>query len=192
MATAVKEQAASGNRHWTATEFLEWLTPGVHADLIDGEKIHAFTGKLTTRGLDQFSGTTASTFHRKRETGPPLSRGCGRPTQHPQCVPARSCLLHQRTGPAADSHPRTFRVEAISPWTADRDTGPKFPAYEEHGVQEYWILDSDDLNHHFYRREGELLTELAVGEEVVHSQTIPGFREGREWLNPERLPEVAA
>lgn len=23
---------------WTADEFLEWLEPGIHADLIDGEK----------------------------------------------------------------------------------------------------------------------------------------------------------
>jgi hypothetical protein len=37
-------------------------------------------------------------------------------------------------------------VEALSPTTAartaDRAVGPKFAAYEEHGVEEYWILDS--------------------------------------------------
>ena len=30
--------AGAERRLWTADEFLEWLQPGVHSDLIDGEK----------------------------------------------------------------------------------------------------------------------------------------------------------
>ena len=37
----------------------------------------------------------------------------------------------------------TLVVEALSPNTAERDIGPKFAAYEEHGVNEYWILDPE-------------------------------------------------
>ena len=50
--------------------------------------------------------------------------------------------------------------EALSPRTADRNIGPKFAAYEEHGVDEYWILDPETQAHRFYAREGELLVEF--------------------------------
>ena len=82
-------------------------------------------------------------------------------------------------------------VEALSPRTADRDAGPKFAAYEAHGVQEYWILDPDHRYHRFYRREGELLIEFAAGQEIIQAQTVPGFWLRRSWLNPERLPPAS-
>ena len=85
----------------------------------------------------------------------------------------------------------TLVVEAISPATADMDTGPKFAAYEEHGVQEYWVLDPDALSHRFFRREGERLVEFAREDEVIAAQSIAGFWVRRAWLNPDKLPEVA-
>ena len=77
--------------------------------------------------------------------------------------------------------------EALSSNTADRDVGPKFAAYEEHGVQEYWILDPETLAHRFYAREGEILVEFAKGDSRIRSHTIPGFRVERSWLNPGNL-----
>jgi len=81
-------------------------------------------------------------------------------------------------------------VEALSGWTADPDVGPKFAAYEAHGVQEYWVLDPDRLAHRFYQRQGELLVEFAAGAERIDCQIIPGFWVRRAWLNPESLPDV--
>lgn len=94
----------------------------------------------------------------------------------------------------ADTHAPfapAFVTEVLSPWTADRDTGPKFAAYEEHGVQEYWILDPDRLAHRFYRREGELLVEFAAGADRIEASTVPGFWVRRRWLDPQQLPRVA-
>ena len=94
----------------------------------------------------------------------------------------------------ADTHAPfapTLVAEALSPATAERDVGPKFAAYEEHGVEEYWILDPEHLAHRFYRREGELLVEFAQGQNVVRAHTIPGFWVQRSWLNPAQLPEVS-
>ena len=85
----------------------------------------------------------------------------------------------------------TLVVEALSPYTGERDTGPKFAAYQEHGVQEHWILDPETLAHRFYRREGEFLVEFATGEEIVRSHTGKGFRVKRAWLDPEKLPNVS-
>ena len=36
-------------------------------------------------------------------------------------------------------------VEVLGPRTAERDTGPKFAEYEQHGVREYWILDPEAI-----------------------------------------------
>jgi len=85
-----------------------------------------------------------------------------------------------------------FVLEALSPRTADRDRGPKFAAYEEHGVNEYWVLDPDRLQHQFYRRDGELLVEFARTGEKIKSSAIRGFWVKRSWLNPEKLPSVRA
>ena len=82
-------------------------------------------------------------------------------------------------------------VEALSPRTADRDVGPKFAEYEQHGVEEYWILDPATLAHRFYRRQGELLVEYAVGGERIDSRVVTGFFLRREWLNPDNLPSIA-
>jgi hypothetical protein len=99
-------------------------------------------------------------------------------------VPPGSAESHAPFAPA-------LVVEALSPWSADRDVGPKFAAYEEHGVQEYWILDPDTRAHRFYHRQGEELVEFAAGEPLIRAHAIPGFWVRREWLNADPLPEVA-
>ena len=84
----------------------------------------------------------------------------------------------------------TFVIEALSPRTAHLDSGPKFAAYEEHGVAEYWILDPEHLAHQFYRREGEMLAPFAEEDDLIRSQTVKGFWLKRAWLNPAKLPPV--
>jgi hypothetical protein len=78
---------------------------------------------------------------------------------------AFSPMTSRPLGPGTRPIAPTLVVEALSPWSADRDVGPKFAAYEEHGVQEYWVLDPEHLANRFYRREGELLVELPTSKE---------------------------
>jgi hypothetical protein len=47
------------------------------------------------------------------------------------------------------------------------------------------------IDHHFYRRAGDMLGEFAAGAEVVGSSSLPGFWVKRAWLNPEKLPPVS-
>ena len=82
-------------------------------------------------------------------------------------------------------------VEVLSPRTADRDVGPKFAEYEQHGVTEYWVLDPETLAHRFYRREGELLVEYADGAARIRSTTVDGFFVMRSWLDPAKLPPLS-
>ena len=70
-------------------------------------------------------------------------------------------------------------------------TADEFMGWLVPGVPEYWILDPQTLVHRFYRREGELLVELAAGEGVIRSGVVPRFWVRREWLDPEHLPKVA-
>jgi hypothetical protein len=87
--------------------------------------------------------------------------------------------------------PPTFVLEALSPGTAHNDTGRKFAAYELHGVQEYWILDPEKPEHHFFRREGDMLAEFGIGADRIDSVSIHGFWIKRSWLDPEKLPSVS-
>ena len=78
----------------------------------------------------------------------------------------------------------------LSPRTAHRDVGVKFVEYEEHGGQEYWVLDPETLAHRFYARRGEVLTEFAAGERVIRSTVLPGLPLCRGWLTPDQPPKV--
>jgi Uma2 family endonuclease len=81
-------------------------------------------------------------------------------------------------------------VEVLSPRTADRDIGPKFAEYEQHGVREYWILDPETLAHRFYRLAGEELVEYADGTDWIDSTVISGFFLRRSLLDPAALPRL--
>ena len=82
-------------------------------------------------------------------------------------------------------------VERLSPPTVDREVCPKFTAYEEHGVDESWVLDPQTPDHRFYRREGDFLTAFGEEEVITRSPQVPGFFLRREWLAADHFPNVA-
>ena len=195
MPTLVSESKTIRHELWTADDFLEWLQPGVHADLIDGEKFMHSPVNLRHADLTNFVDFLLRAFIEKHRLGRlyrevvavrlgsrnvflpdlafiPAARLAGLPETH---IPFAPALV----------------VEVLSPRTADRDVGPKFAAYEEHGVEEYWVLDPQTLDHRFYRREEGILTAFGEDEETIRSVQVPGFRLCRAWLDPARLPAVA-
>ncbi len=180
---------------WTASEFLGWLKPGLHADLIDGERFMHSPVSLRHADLLNFvDGLLRSCID---------LRGLGKLYREVVAVrlSARNVFLPDLAFFTREQLPRlaaTFApeapalaVEALSDWSAERDVGPKFAEYERAGVLEYWVLDPATLAHRFYRREGELLVEFAAGEAVIHSLVVDGFWMERSWLDPERLPKIA-
>ena len=80
-------------------------------------------------------------------------------------------------------------IEVLSPHTAHRDVSVKFVEYEQHGVEEYWVLDPETQAHRFYARRGEVLTEFAAGEPVIRSTVLPGLPLRRAWLTPRSAAE---
>jgi len=182
----------------SSEQFLDWLEPGVHADLISGEIFmhspatfrHAdyvnFLDNLMRRHIEEFElgklyRETAAVRLGPRDTFlPDLA----------YFTPAQAARLGETH---ADFAPALV-VEVLSPSTAKRDRGLKFAAYEAHGVQEYWLIDPDKAAHRFYRRAGDLLEEYAAQNEPrIESQSLPGFWLKREWLaNPARFPAVSS
>ncbi|MBA3883523.1 MAG: Uma2 family endonuclease [Chthoniobacterales bacterium] len=189
--------ATGKNVEWqllTADEFLDWLQPGVFADLIDGEKFMHSPVHLKHARLVDFMRTLLKHYVERRGLGEILSevwavRLDARTVFMPDICYFTTGQVAALTPTHARFAPRMV-VEVLSRTTGDRDVGPKFAAYEHHEVEEYWILDPHELAHRFYAREGELLVEFAHDEERIASRAIPGFWVAREWLNPEALPPV--
>ncbi|MDX2075872.1 MAG: Uma2 family endonuclease [bacterium] len=50
-----------------------------------------------------------------------------------------------------------FVVEILSPSTHRKDKGAKFDLYDQHGVQEYWIVDPQEQLIEVYTRQDEFL-----------------------------------
>jgi Uma2 family endonuclease len=180
---------------WTATDFLEWLKPGVHADLIDGEKFMHSPVNFRHARLLNFLHHLMDLYVQRKQLGEVHREVVAvRLSTRNVFLPDLAYFTPAQIGRLAESHAPfapALVVEALSPWSADRDVGPKFAAYEEHGVQEYWILDPDTRAHRFYHRQGEELVEFASGEPVIRAHAIPGFWVQRDWLNADPLPEVA-
>ena len=196
MPTRVSAAADLERELLTAEDFMEWLEPGRSADLIDGEIfMHSPVSIRHARLLNFLDRLLGAYVDRHRlgelfreEVAVRLSsRNVFQPDLAFYGAARRSLIRANHVEGAPD-----LAVEVLSPRTADRDIGPKFAEYEQHGVIEYWILDPETLAHRFYRRDGELLIEYAEQGSRIESQVVTGFFVMREWLDPERIPPLAA
>lgn len=67
-------------------------------------------------------------------------------------------------------------IEVLSDGTAKRDRGIKFQDYQAHGVDEYWIIDADELfieQYHLVDGQYQLILKASKG--IIHSFALPGF-----------------
>jgi Uma2 family endonuclease len=195
MPTLVSESRTIRRELWTADDFLDWLEPGVHADLIDGEKTMHSPVSLRHADLTNFLDHLLRSFIEKHRLGRLYREVVAvKLGSRNVFLPDLAFVPADRLGELPATHipfAPALVVEVLSPRTADRDVGPKFAAYEEHGVEEYWVLDPETLDHRFYRREGEFLTAFGEDEEIIRSTQVPGFQLRRSWLDPAGLPPVA-
>jgi len=179
---------------WTADEFLDWLEPGVFADLIGGEKFMHSPVSLAHGNLTNFLDRLLAAYIEKHQLGVLYREAIAlRLSQRNVFMPDLAFFTETQARKFLASHipfAPTWVCEVLSPRTADRDVGPKFAAYEEYGVQEYWILDPESLEHRFYHRIGDIFQEFSAGEEMIRSQSISGFWIRRSWLLPTQLPRV--
>lgn len=195
MPTLVSESKTIRHELWTAEDFLSWLEPGIHADLIDGEKSMHSPVSLRHADLTNFLDFLMRAHIERHRLGRLYREVVAvRLGSRNVFLPDLAFIPADKIADLPGTHipfAPSLLIEVLSPRTAWRDVGPKFAAYEEHGVDEYWVLDPETLDHRFYRREGDLLTAFGEGDETIHSFRLPGFFLRRSWLDPENLPDVA-
>jgi Uma2 family endonuclease len=71
-------------------------------------------------------------------------------------------------------------VEILSPGAANRrrDLNAKRGLYGKYGVEEYWIVDTENLSVMIFRLQGPMLQEISTlsGEAELTSPILPGFQ----------------
>ena len=174
MPVSVASASRKEPRLQTAEAFLGWLQPGVHADLIQGEVVMHSPVNLRHADLLNFVDYLLRAYIEAHKLGR-LYREVVAVRLSPRLVflPDLAFFTNEQAARLASPHAPfapTLVIEALSPRTAHLDSGPKFTAYEEHGVAEYWILDPEHLAHQFYRREGEMLASFAEPIERLKTQ----------------------
>ena len=194
MPTLVSMSDTEQQELWTAEEFLQWLKPGVHADLISGEIVMHSPVNLRHADLLNFLDRLLAAYIELRTLGRLYREVVAvRLSARLVFLPDLAFFTTEQLPRLKPTHAPiapTFVVEVLSPGTANKDVSDKFAAYEQHGVLEYWILDPEHLAHRFYQRRGELFVEFASNEPTIHCQTVPGFWVERSWLNPDQIPLV--
>lgn len=187
--------AASTRRLLTSEEFLDWLEPGVRADLLDGKIFMHSPVNLRHGALLNFIDRLLGLYLEHEDLGILHREQIAiRLDSRTTVMPDQAFFTKSQAVRLLETHAPfapTFVLEALSPSTADRDLRQKFAVYERHNVQEYWILDPQKLEHRFYRREGDLLVEFAENADRIDSTSIPGFWVKRAWLDPVSHPPVA-
>jgi Uma2 family endonuclease len=195
MLTAAAQPKPREQRLLTSEEFLEWLEPGVFADLINGEIAMHSPVSLKHARLINFIDFLLRLYIERKDIGELHRESVAvRLSIREVFMPDLAYFTKAQASRLAGTHAPfapAFVLEALSPSTARNDLGRKFAAYERYGVQEYWILDPEKLEHHFYRREGDIFGEFGVGAERIESSSIHGFWVKRAWLNPTKLPVVS-
>ncbi len=90
--------------------------------------------------------------------------------------------------------PADLAVEIVSPDDPDRDYVDKFQEYQTGGVREYWIIDPQRQEAHFYQLgQDNLYQEITVGDDGIYrSAVLPGLWLRVAWLWQEPLPDVLA
>lgn len=67
-------------------------------------------------------------------------------------------------------------VEVLSHSTEKRDRGIKFQDYAQHGVEEYWIIDTQEETVELFRLSGEVYAPAArQSDGLLGSNAVPGF-----------------
>jgi Uma2 family endonuclease len=196
MATVAAPPRSREKRLLTSEEFLDWLEPGVFADLIGGEIFMHSPVNLRHARLLNFLDRLLGAYIEAETLGELHRESVAiRLSVRETFMPDLAYFTNAQASRLAETHAPfapTFVVEALSPRTAQNDRGRKFAAYELHGVQEYWILDPEKQQHHSYRRAGDMFSEFGTNDEVISSFSIPGFWVKRAWLNANKPPSVSA
>lgn len=181
----------------TSDEFLDWLEPGVHADLIAGEIFMHSPVSLAHARLLNFVDCLLRLYIEEKKLGELFREVVAvklgpRHTFLPDLCFFDNDQVKQMLPNHAPVAPKLV-MEALSPTSESRDRRQKFSAYELFGVQEYWILDPERGLHQAYRRNGDFFVPYgSTTEDIIESEVVSGFYLRRSWLNAPESQNVMA
>lgn len=75
----------------------------------------------------------------------------------------------------AVTEPPELVVEVVSPGAAKRDLVEKRRDYERAGVAEYWVIDLQSREMHFWGHENGRYATMPVAGDGFRSKAVPGF-----------------
>lgn len=195
VAAAMTEVITPPSEFLSSEEFLDWLEPGVHADLIAGEIVMHSPVSFKHANLLNFVDRLTAGYVEEKRLGK-VYRDVVAVKLGPRhtFMPDLCYFTNEqipRLQPAFAPFAPALAVEVLSPSSELRDRRQKFAAYETNGVREYWILDPERGLHQFYRHNGETLQPFgSITEDRMDSEVIPGFYLRRLWLPGPDYPEV--
>ena len=181
----------------TYEQFLEWDGPNRHVEWVNGEVIpmapvsneHNELTVFLTRVLGQFAELTelgkVKTEPFQMKAGPDL------PGRAPDVM-----FIAKKNFPRLKrlylDGPADIVIEIVSPGTRGIDRGEKYVEYEQGGVPEYWLFDSERQKHEFYQLDRDGFYQLATipSDGVYHSPTVEGLWIKPAWLWQEPRPTV--
>ncbi len=88
--------------------------------------------------------------------------------------------------------PADIAVEIVIEESRTRDRNKKFFEYEAIGVREYWLIDQQDHQAEFYRRDrsGKFRRVALENDTLYKSEALPGFTLDVTWLWQTPLPTL--
>ncbi len=169
----------------TVEEFLEmdFDDPNAHLyELIDGEIVKKSAPAPRHQEVSLAIVEALSSHVRQQKLGkiyiPPIDVFLdGFSSVQPDILFIPTDLLHIVTDDGIEGVP-TLMVEIISPTSIYRDRVTKKKLYEQHGVQEYWLVDPQELLIEVCALQDgryELLSAATPFEGVISSNLLPGL-----------------
>ena len=197
MATAVPVPLPPPATGLTFEEFLARSDEDTWAEWVDGEVIDLMTATNWHQGIVSFLSALLQFWIEAHEGGrvfvaPFLMRLRSRPSGR---EPDVLYIAPENLGRLQDVYldgPSDIVVEVVSPESRRRDRDVKFFEYERAGVREYWLIDPDNQDAEFYRRDDTgVFRRVPVEDDGIYrSAVLAGFGLDVNWLWRRPLPTL--
>ena len=181
-------------------EFLEWCDEDTLAEWVNGKIIHLSPASRRHQDLVGFLLSILRVFVEEKGLGKVYSEQfrvklSSRKTGERCYMPDILYISKERENLIRDTYfegSPDLAVEIVSRESRQRDKGEKFEVYENCGVREYWIIDSELNEACFYRRDekGKFKEQKPDATGIYHSEVLPGFKLKVEWLWQDPLPTI--
>jgi Uma2 family endonuclease len=177
-------------------EFMASSDEDVHAEWVDGTVIVMSPASALHQNLLGFLSSILRNFVEEKDLGeifvaPMQMKLSSRPSgREPDLLFIKKENLGRLKETFLDG-PADLVVEIISPESRGRDRGDKFYEYEQAGIPEYWILDSERRQEEFYQLTGGVYQLVTPNTFIYESKALQGLQLDVRWLRQRPFPKLS-